>query len=180
MAKKLPPDAFDHYFSLGPQRSYQALAVHFGASKRAVTALAKREQWQERIQDLERKAREASDKKKLESLEERNERHLTALRFIQARAIEALKKMPIDAAMDAVRAYNMSLRDERVILGDPTDRTALTVEDTIKREYERWMVSAEPQDGNGSEREGCNMEEEVDDVEDDSPGENPQQARPLP
>ena len=153
MARKLPADAFDYYFSLGPQRSYQSVAEKHGVSKRAVTALAKRERWQERIKDLEAKARESSDKKKLETLEERNERHLTALRFIQARAIEALKKMPIEAAMDAVRAYNLSLRDERVILGDPTDRTAVSIEDTIKREYERWMVHDDAASDAGTKEE---------------------------
>ena len=161
MAKKLPPDAFDYYFSLGPQRSYQTVAEKYGSSKRAVTALAKRERWQERIQDLERKAREASDKKKLESLEERNERHLTALRFIQARAVEALKKMPIEDAMDAVRAYNMSLRDERVILGDPTDRTSISIEDKIRGEYQRWLVHDDADNGTDDQNEADDDDENL-------------------
>jgi hypothetical protein len=37
----------------------------------------------------------------------------------------------------------------RVELGEPSDRTAVTVEDTIKREYARWMVP-----DYGHEREG--------------------------
>ena len=37
--KKIPPDAFDFYFSLGPPRSYQAVADKYGVTKRAVTAL---------------------------------------------------------------------------------------------------------------------------------------------
>ena len=151
MSKRIPPDAFDFYFALGPERSYERVAEKYGVSKRSVTSRAKRENWQRRMVELESKARDASDKKKVESIEDRNERHLTALRFIQARAIEALKKMPIEAAMDAVRAYNMSLRDERVILGDPTDRTAVSIEDTIKREYERWMISSAPEHEDGRE-----------------------------
>ena len=47
-------------FSLGPGRSYQAVADRYGVSKRAVTALAKRENWQARLAAgdalLERKA----------------------------------------------------------------------------------------------------------------------------
>ena len=78
----IPSDAFKFYFSLGAERSYQSVAEKYQVSKRSVTSLAKREDWQQRILDLERKARAASDQKKLESLEERNERHLTALRFI--------------------------------------------------------------------------------------------------
>ncbi len=165
MSKRIPPDAFDFYFALGPERSYERVAEKYGVSKRSVTSRAKREGWQRRMVELESKAREASDKKKLESIEDRNERHLTALRFIQARAIEALKKMPIEAAMDAVRAYNMSLRDERVILGDPTDRTAVSIEDTIKREYERWML---PQPTEGTETE------QIDDDEQDADDEDPE------
>jgi hypothetical protein len=36
----------------------------------------------------------------------------------------------------------------RVELGEPSDRTAVTVEDVIKREYARWMV---PDDGHEQE-----------------------------
>ena len=46
-------------------------------------------------------------------------------------------------AADAVRALGLSIKQESVILGEPTDRTALSIEDTIRREYERWMVVAE-------------------------------------
>ena len=30
-------------------------------------------------------------------------------------------------------------------MGEPSDRTAISVEDTIKREYERWMVVEDDQ-----------------------------------
>ncbi len=140
MARKIPSDAFDVYFALGTERSYQALADKYGVTKKAITLAAKRERWQQRILELEAKAREASDQKIRESLEERTERNLTRLRFIQAKAIETLKRVPIESAMDAVRAFTGTLREERVILGEPTDRTAVTIEDVIKREYERWMV----------------------------------------
>ena len=44
--------------------------------------------------------------------------------------------------MDAVRALAVSVREERVILGEPSDRTAISMEDTIRKEYERWLVPA--------------------------------------
>ena len=53
MAKKIPTDAFDYYFSLGPSRSYQAVAEKYGASKRAVVGVAKRENWQKRLLEVE-------------------------------------------------------------------------------------------------------------------------------
>ncbi len=140
MAKKIPSDAFEVYFAQGTARSYQALADKYGVTKKAITLMAKRERWQQRIAELESKAREESAKKITNSLADRTERNLTELRFIKAKAIDALKRLPLESAIDAVRAYQSSLREERVILGEPTDRTAISIEDTIKREYERWMV----------------------------------------
>ncbi len=165
MSKRIPPDAFDFYFAIGPERSYERVAEKYGVSKRSVTSRAKREGWQRRILELESKARETADKKIRESMEEHVERNLTALRFIKAKAIETLKRMPIESAMDAVRAYQSSLREERLILGEPTDRTAVSVEDTIKREYERWMLP-QPTEGTETER--------IDDDEQDADDEDPE------
>ena len=71
---KIPADAFDHYFALGPGRSYQAVAEKYGVTKRSITKLAKRENWQRRLHDVEAKARERSDERKGETLDEMNER----------------------------------------------------------------------------------------------------------
>jgi hypothetical protein len=49
-------------------------------------------------------------------------------------------QMTIDAPADAIRAIGLAVREIRIELGEPGDRTAVSVEDTIKREYERWMV----------------------------------------
>jgi hypothetical protein len=48
--------------------------------------------------------------------------------------------MSLGTAMDAVKALHMGVRQERLILGEPTDRNAVNVEDVIKREYEKLMV----------------------------------------
>ena len=140
MNRKIPPDAFEHYFSLGAERSYEAVAQKYGASKRAVSKLATKERWQERLLDLERKARERADERVLETLEDMSARHLKVLRFIQNKAIEALKSMPLDSAMDAVRAYHTSVEKERVIRGEPSDRTELSLEEITKRELRTLLV----------------------------------------
>ena len=140
MAGKLPKDAFDVYMSLGPARSYQAVADHFGVSKRAVTNRATKERWQQRATEIETKARQGAEQRLLETLEDMNARHLKSLRVVQARAIEALRGMPLESAMEAVRALDISIRQERLIRGEPSERTALQVEEVIKREYQRWMV----------------------------------------
>jgi hypothetical protein len=59
--RKIPPDAFDFYFSLGPGRSYQAVAEEYGVTKRAVTKVTANERWQDQIAALERTARESSN-----------------------------------------------------------------------------------------------------------------------
>ncbi len=143
MAKKIPPDAFDYYFALGPGRSYQAVAVKYNVTKRAVLDIAKREKWQERLDEIHRKARENATEKALESLEQMNERHLSTLKVIQSKALAALRAMPLNSALAAVRALDLSIRQERTIRGEPSDRTAVSVEDTIKREYERWMLTSD-------------------------------------
>jgi hypothetical protein len=140
MSKKIPPDAFEQYMALGPSRSYRAVATRYKVSKRAVTNLALREKWQEKVQDLESKAKEAAVQKSQETLEAINARHLKALRVIQGKALEALRQMPLESAMDAVRAIDIAVRQERVIVGEPSERSAVSVEEVIKREYERWLV----------------------------------------
>ena len=143
MNRKIPPDAFEFYFSLGAERSYEALAQKYGVTKRAVSKLAAKERWQERLRDLERKARERADERVLETLEDVSARHLKVLRFIQNKAIEALKSMPLDSAMDAVRAYHSSVEKERLIRGEPSERTEMSLEEITKRELRTLLVRSE-------------------------------------
>ena len=146
MAGRIPPDALEFYVSLGPSRSHQAVADHFGVSKRAVTKLAVKENWQQRVQELERKVREAAEARALETLEAMSTRHIKALKIIQGKALEALRAMPLSTAMEAVRALDMSIKQERTIRGEPSDRTAVSIEEVIKREYSQWMGQVDDAD----------------------------------
>ncbi|MCA8976717.1 MAG: hypothetical protein KDC98_18490 [Planctomycetes bacterium] len=140
MAAKLPKDAFEYYVSLGDGRSYQAVARHFAVTKRAVTNRARKEEWQQRVAELEAKARQGAEQRLAEALEDMNGRHIKSLRIVQARALEALRDMPLQTAMEAVRALDVAIRQERLIRGEPSDRTAIQVEDVIRREYSRWLT----------------------------------------
>ena len=168
MAKKIPTDAFDFYFSLGLKRSYQAVAEKYQVSKRAVTAIAKRERWQERLEKVESEARNISDKKKVETLDVAKEQHLQALRLVLGKGIEGLRRMAITSPMDAVRAIGIAVREIRVEIGEPSDRTAVSIEDTIKREYERWLIKVEP---DKVEPEAKDAEEHEDESESDATAE---------
>lgn len=138
--KKLPTDAFEFYFGLGPGRSYRAVADHFGCSKTTVGNTSIRENWAARIADRERKAREKLDQKATETLADLNSRHLKMLRTIQAKALEGLKRLSLETGMDCVRALDLSIKGERLVLGEPTERTAGDIEAIIRREHERWLI----------------------------------------
>ena len=150
--RKIPPDAFDFYFALGTRRSYQAVSEKYGVTKRAVTSIAKREDWQRRMVEVEAQARAKADQRKVETSDAAKERHLQALRLVMAKGIEALMQMRIVTPMDAVRAIGLAVREMRVELGEPSERTAVSVESVIKREYERWLSPGG--DGGESDLEG--------------------------
>ncbi|MFN0007035.1 MAG: hypothetical protein ACKVXR_03930 [Planctomycetota bacterium] len=117
MNRRIAPNAFELYVELGPGRSHQALAEKLGVSKKAVSRCAKREKWQERLEEVERKARERTDEKLVEEIEEMNTRHLKVLRFIQGRSIETMKSLPLTSAKDAVQAFLLSMEKERAVRG---------------------------------------------------------------
>jgi len=155
--RKIPPEAFDHYVVLGPGRGYQAVAEKYGVTKRAVTKLAARENWQQRLAEIEAKSRADADKDHEQVMNATRERQLQSLRLAQRRAIERLRETPIETASDAARVLTLAIKQENVILGEPGDRTAITMEDTIRREYERWMVvggQGDDQDAEGPPRPG--------------------------
>ena len=140
---RLPPEAFDHYVGLGPERSYEAVAQFYGVSKRAVTKRASSEGWQKRLSGLEAQARQRSDEQIVETIEQMKVRHLKTLQVVQRKALEALKSYSLTTAMEAVRALDVSIKQERLIRGEPSERLATSVEDTIRREYSRWLDPAD-------------------------------------
>ena len=140
MKRKLPPDALDYYIALGPERSYEKVAKHFGVSKRSVTRHAGKEEWTRRFEEIERKAREESDQQSVEIVREMNERHVKIAKALQGKALEALRTLPIDKAADVIRALDLGVRQERLIFGEPSERSEVNVEEVTKREMQRWLV----------------------------------------
>ena len=57
-------------------------------------------------------------------------------------AIALSASTPLPKTSDT-RAATRSIREERVALGEPTDRTEISIDEKIRREYERWMVVGE-------------------------------------
>ena len=137
---KLPSDAFDYYLGLGPSRSYTAVGTRYACTKRAVTKAAVRDGWQARLAKIESTARERSDSKAVETIEAMNTRHLKILQIIQGKALDALRTFSLQDAMAAVRALDLSVKQERVIRGEPGERSAVSMEQLVRAEYERWMT----------------------------------------
>jgi hypothetical protein len=147
LRSRLPADAFAYYASLGPDRSYSAVAAYFRVDKRTVLRRAKAEGWQEQVAAIETKARKNVQEKLGNTLEEMNERHLKILRVVLGKAIEALRAMPLRAASDAVRAIEMCVKNERAIFGDPAEQQAESLEEITRREFARWMKKHDEGEG---------------------------------
>jgi hypothetical protein len=146
MNRKLPPDAYAYYCSLPPaERSYEAVAEYCNMSERAVADAAKREHWQERIADQERRARDRVDEKMVESIAQMSERHLKVLKFIEGRSIETMKEKPLDSCFEAMKMFLLAMDKERLIRGEPTDRTENFAE-ICKSEYSRWLKKEESEE----------------------------------
>ena len=139
MRGKLPFDAFEYYYSLGANRSYQIVADNFGVTKRAVTKRAIKERWQDQIAEMEAEIHENVAQQTKETIEQMMNRHLRQLKAIQGRAIEALRAMPLNTSMEAVRALGLAMKEERVMRGEPVDSATKSVEEIIKREYRDWL-----------------------------------------
>ena len=148
--RKIPQDALLYYIALGSSRSYDLVAKEFGVSKRAVVDHAVRERWQDRVAELERRARGNVNTRAADTVEAMNDRHLTLIKLMQSKAVEVLRNTPLAKAMDAIQTLNIAMRQERLVFGEPSERTAVSVEDTIRREYERWMTVEEDAAGDST------------------------------
>jgi len=147
MTNRIPSDAFERYCAMD-RRSYRVLAEQLGVSTRAITKCAARENWTERLSAIEQEARERSDEKLTESMEEMRTRHLRTLRAVHGRAVAALRSYPLTSASEAVRAIDVAVRLERLVAGDPAERTELTVRETTRGEIERLLArDDEPEEG---------------------------------
>ena len=122
MSQRIPEGAFAYYVGLGPSRSYEAVAEHFSASKQGIVNLAQRENWQERIADIERKAQQSVEQQAQESLEAVNSRHLRTAQVLLRKGLELLKDRQLTPQL-ALRAIEVGVKLERDIRGISVERT---------------------------------------------------------
>jgi len=129
--------AFSAYLALGPGRSLAELAnvlrdetgdygMTRAPSLRSIEAWSVRERWQERLADLERRAREEVDREHLAWLKDHRRRLLEHGRLLQEVGVEWLRgKDAGDVKVsDAIRAIEAGARLEALALTETTQRTA--------------------------------------------------------
>lgn len=147
MGRKIPDDAYEDYLALGTERSYQALAERYGVSKTAIVQRAKREGWQERIENLQRESQKRAESQVLDEMDKIRERQLAEARFLQHRALKALQDADPSKCGQLANALNIAWKHELLLLGEPTDRQA-TVEEVMRQEM-RDLLKVVPDDGKG-------------------------------
>jgi hypothetical protein len=108
-------------------------------TKVAVVNCAKRERWQERLEQIEAKVRASSDAKVQQSREELSDHYIAVWKAAERRALEGLRNYPITNALDAARVLHMATRNVLLLRGEPTERVE-SVETIVRREYDRWLV----------------------------------------
>lgn len=143
MNRKLPDDLFERYVALGPKRNYAVLAEEFGATRRAVAKRAAKENWGDRLQQIESQAREKSDAQMVDAISEMRSRHLKTLRAVNARVLSALQQFPLTNGMEAIRAAEIAIKLERLVAGEPGDHTQIDVA-AVTREEMRRLLTTEP------------------------------------
>jgi len=138
---KIPENAFETYVAMGPERSYQALADKLKVDKRSVVRHAAKEKWTERMAKIQEATRAATDRKLVADLRAVRERQLMEARALRGSALKAMKDLPPEKALKvAASALSIAWRQELLVLGEPTDRQASTIEEITRRELDTLLL----------------------------------------
>jgi hypothetical protein len=134
--------AFVVYLSLGPDRSLTELAEILRAeprraslrrapSLRTLESWSNRYRWQDRLADVDRRAREDAERQHLEWVSQHRERLREEGLLLQQRGIEWLKSKDADEvkAHEAIRAIDAGFKLEALALGQATQRISVEDED---------------------------------------------------
>ena len=136
MTRRIPEDAFAFYVALGADRSYQRVADHFNVSKNGILKASDKDNWGERLEAIEESVRGRVDERLSETMAEIQARHLKLLRGMAGRAAKAIQEFPLTSGMEGMRAAEIAIKLERLVAGEVSDRSQLTVEQVTRREIE--------------------------------------------
>ncbi len=154
-ARKIPAaEAFTLYVGLGHVRSYAVVAKHYGVGTRAILFLAKRYKWAERLREIEKLAEERQREHNVSLCIEARERHLKALKILQGKALTGLRDNSARSVAESAKALETSIRLERLILGETTSNSQVSVEERQQREVDQLVVD----DGDDSDPDDEDLE----------------------
>lgn len=117
MTARLPPEAFEVYYALGPGRQISQVAERYGVSPIVARTTAVRERWEEQARERDDARRYAARAEIPEYSARVDQEHLDALRDLRARAMQALSEMPFEKMADVIQALKLAIGKEREILG---------------------------------------------------------------
>jgi hypothetical protein len=123
-------------------------------SRRAVCTAGSQEHWPERVERIEREAQEKAEREHIESLAEIRRRHLATARAMSARALAGLKEFPLTDGMQAIKAADLTIRLERLLMDEATERVYLDIAALTRGEIDEMLVAedgADDSDDGGSE-----------------------------
>lgn len=148
-ARKVPESAaFTLYVGLAHVRSYAAVAKHYDVKTRTILFIAKRHRWAERLREIEALAEERVREHNVGLVIEARERHLKALKVLQAKALTGLRDNSVRSVAESTRALEAAIRLERLILGESTSNSNVSVAERQQRETDQLViddgVDAEP------------------------------------
>ena len=156
--RRLPEDAFLHYLSMGPERSYEALGSRYGVTKRAVAKRAKDEGWAAKLTELQEHAGEAGDgaaEKIVEAELLRHTEHVAELQDAMRDVVTPARFRAMIAALLKRAIQNEDIRAARLLIdrvlgrprGEPLPLAALQLSGEIKTAADVRRASGEILDG---------------------------------
>jgi len=137
---KIGEDAFSYWVWLGQDRAYSDVATRYKCSKRAVQKCADRERWVERLHEIEKDAQEKLDKKIANDLADMRDQQLKIIKAMLGCAVKALSAHPLETGFQGALVAEKAIKLQRLIIGEPSEHTAHTVEQVTRQEMERLLI----------------------------------------
>ena len=134
---KLPPDPKTYYTQNPDKPSQRKTAKLYGLGKTTIANRSIKEKWVEKRDQFRSKADAKTEEKAIETISDMNVRHYTALTKVEQQCEDTLDSCKFLTAGEALKGMDMSIKGQRTIKGEPTDRQDLSivfrVEETKKK-----------------------------------------------
>ena len=114
-------EAFEYYYGMGAERSYDAVATKFGISKSTIFNWAKAHDWQERIEQRDIENARKLAKKTDDSIVNSKARYRKLIKVLIAKAVGKINRDEL-AAM-SIKDIKMLINTDMLLMGEATERS---------------------------------------------------------